>query len=120
MQRSPIRAKVVLGATIAAVFVATTLTLNLLDGGVHVTRAATPSPEIKRPVYTPPPRDPTPVGLAPVFQPTPRVAQRVEPKPIAPKSDVEPTDPQMAAANAGPVADPSTFGSEAYEAIYPN
>jgi hypothetical protein len=115
------RAKVVLGATIVAVFVATTLTLNLLDGGVHMTRASTPSPEITRPAsYTPPPPDPTPAALAPAFRPAPQVARRVEPKPAATKSDVDPTDPQMAAAGNTPVADPSTFGSEAYEAIYPN
>ena len=111
------RARVVLGATIAVVFVATTLTLNLLDGGVHITRASTP--EMNRSViYTPPPPDPTPAALTPAFQPVPQVAHRVEPKPAATKSDTDPTDPQMAAAT--PVADPSTFGSEAYEPIYPN
>jgi len=114
------RAKVVLGATIAAVFVATTLTLNLLDGGVHITRASTPSPETARPAaYTPPPPDPTP-ALAPAFQPAPQVARRVEPKPAPTQSDVGPTDPQMAAAGNTPVADPSSFGSEAYEPIYSN
>jgi len=113
------RAKVVLGATIAAVFVATTLTLNLLDGGVHITRASTPDPEINRPaVYTPRPPEPTPSAVTPAFRPVPQVAHRVAPKPVATQSDTDPTDPQMAAAT--PVADPSTFGSEAYEAIYSN
>lgn len=117
VQRSPMRTKVVLGATIAAAFVATTLTLNMLDGGVHVTRASTPTPEITRPaVYTPPP--PPPMPMAPAFQPTPQVAHRVAPKPAPAQSDVDPTDPQMAGNT--PVADPSTFGSEAYEPIYPN
>jgi hypothetical protein len=111
------RTKVVLGATIAAVFVATTLTLNLLDGGVHVTRGSTPSPEITRPaIYTPPPPDPMPV--APAFQPTPQVAHRAPPKPAPTEPEVEPTDAQVAGNT--PVADPSTFGSEAYEPIYPN
>jgi len=113
------RAKVVLGATIAVVFLATTLTLNLLDGGVHITRASTPDPEIGRPaVYTPRPPEPTPSAVTPAFRPVPQVAHRVAPKPVATQSDTDPTDPQMAAAT--PVADPSTFGSEAYEAIYPN
>jgi CheY-like chemotaxis protein len=118
--RSPMRARLVLGATIAAVFVATTLTLNLLDGGVHITRASTPGPEIARPSsYTAPPPDPAP-ALAPAFQPVPQVARRAEPKPAATKSDVDPTDPQMAAAGNTPIADPSSFGSEAYEPIYSN
>jgi len=83
-----------------------------------MTRASTPSPEITPPtVYTPPPPPaPTPVG--PVFQPTPQVVHRVEPRPVPTKSDVEPADPQMAGNT--PVADPSTFGSEAYEPIYSN
>lgn len=118
VQASPTRSRLMLGAAIAVVFLATTLTLNLLDGGVHVTRASTPSPEIKRPaIYTSPP--PEPRAVAPVFGPTPRVAHHVDPKPTAPKSDADPTDPQVAAANT-PIADPSTFGSEAYEPIYPN
>jgi hypothetical protein len=33
--------------------------------------------------------------------------------------DADPPDPQMAASNS-PVAEPSTFGSEAYEPIYSN
>jgi hypothetical protein len=66
-----------------------------------------------------PPQNSTPVGLAPVFRPAPSVAQRVAPKPSATASDVETGDPQVAASTT-PVADPSTFGSEAYEAIYSN
>jgi hypothetical protein len=47
------------------------------------------------------------------------VAQRAEPKPDSTKADVVALDPQMAASST-PIADPSTFGSEAYEPIYSN
>jgi hypothetical protein len=53
--------------------------------------------------------------MSPAFTPTPRVAQRVEPTP-----DPEPAPQQVAASAAPAVADPSSFGSEAYEPIYSN
>jgi DNA-binding NarL/FixJ family response regulator len=113
------RTKVVLGATIVAVFLVATLTRNLFDASAHVTQASAPRPEIAQPDVSAPPVNSTPAGLTPSFRPTQSVAQRAEPRPDATKPDVEPADPQMAASTT-PIADPSTFGSEAYEPIYSN
>ena len=105
----PMRSKLVLAAASVVVFVVTTLTLNMNDAGVHVTRAATPRPSIEVP---PAPEPPAP--LAPAFRPEPTVARRIEPKPA-----VERANRQVTASNA-PIADPSTFGHEAYEVVYDN
>lgn len=103
------RSKIVLAAASVVVFLVTTLTLNLNDASVHVTRASTPRPKIElRPAPEPP------AALAPAFRPEPTVARHVEPKPA-----VEPAGQQVTASNA-PVADPSSFGHEAYEVIYAN
>jgi DNA-binding NarL/FixJ family response regulator len=131
-QRRPMRTKLVLGATVAAVFLVTTLTLNLFDASVHITRASTPRPEVARSNAAAPPPRLAPVLTAP-FSPAPSVAHRVghggpmgqpggpmgQPKPVAANPD-EPEDPQIAASTTVPMADPSTFGSEAYEPIYSN
>jgi DNA-binding NarL/FixJ family response regulator len=113
------RTKVVLGATIVAVFLVTTLTRNLFDASAHVTQSSATRPEIAQPDVSAPPLNSAPAGLTPAFRPKQSVAQRAEPRPDATKPDVEPADPQMAASTA-PIADPSTFGSEAYEPIYSN
>jgi len=47
------------------------------------------------------------------------VEQRAELRPGATEVDVGDQDPKMAASTA-PIADPTSFGSEAYEAIYSN
>jgi hypothetical protein len=91
------------------VFLVTTLTLNLNDASVHVTRASIPATKID----LPPPPEP-PAALAPAFRPEPTVARRVEPKPA-----MDPVGEQVTANNT-PTADPSTFGHEAYEVIYDN
>jgi hypothetical protein len=114
-RRAPMRTKVALGATVVVVFIVT-LTLNMVDTGVHVTHAA-PRPELERPAISISPQSSTPVDLPHAFRPVPSVAQRVEPRPAA--TDGEPVNPQIAASTA-PVADPSTFGSEAYEPVYSN
>jgi len=62
-------------------------------------------------------RDSLPVDLPPPSRPAPSTAPRVAPKPVAVNPDVESTDPQGTAGST-PVADPSSFGSEAYEPIY--
>jgi len=105
--RYPMRSKLMLAAASIAVFVVTTLTLNMNDASVHVTRAATPRPSIEVP---PAPEPPAP--LAPAFRPEPTVARRAEPKPT-----VDRANRQVTASNA-PIADPSTFGHEAYEIVY--
>jgi hypothetical protein len=121
-----LRTKFVLAATVVGVFLVTTLTLNLFDANVHLTRASTPRPAVAPSAVPAPPPNPAPV-LTPPLSPTPAVAHRVEPgrpmgqpKPVAPEPDEEPADPQVAASNSPPMADPSTFGSEAYEPIYSN
>jgi hypothetical protein len=114
---APKRTKVALGATVVAVFVLTTLTLNLLDATVHFTRASAPRPEVAPPPTIATSRSDS--GSMPVVRPTPSMARRIEPKPEATPSDQRPADPQFASSTV-PVADPSTFGSEAYEPIYPN
>jgi hypothetical protein len=113
------RTKVVLGATIAAVFLVTTLTRNLFDANAYVTRDSAPRPEIAQPDIPASPLNSDPAGLTHAFRPAPSAARRAEPRPDATQSDVEPADPQMAASTV-PIADPSTFGSEAYEPIYSN
>jgi hypothetical protein len=102
------------------VFLVTTLTLNLFDANVHVTRASTPRPEIARSDVPAPPRTPAPVASPPPFSPAPSAPRHVAPKPDTPKPEVEPADPQIAASNTPAIADPSTFSSEAYEPIYSN
>lgn len=120
-QRSPLRTKLVLGATVVAVFVVTTLTMNLLDVSVHVSHAAAPASmaRIEPPAETQAPPAATPAGLAPAFSPATRVAQGAAPKPDAAEPNVDLADSRVAATTT-PVADPSTFGSEAYEVIYTN
>lgn len=115
-QRSPRRFKFALGATIVVVFLATTVAINLLGGGVHESHAAVPAvAEVETPSAPVLP----PVAMPTAFAPTPKAVQRSQPRPQAPQPEVEPEDPQVAA-SATPVADPSTFGSEAYEPIYSN
>jgi len=116
---APKRTRVLLGAAIVAVFLVTILTVNLLGGSAHVTRAAVASPEIARLDIPASPWKPTPAAVEPAFRPVQSVVQRAEPIPSATDPDADPRDPQMAASTA-PVADPSTFGSEAYEPIYSN
>ena len=119
-RRKPMRTKFVIAAMVVVVFLVTTLTLNLFDANVHVTRASTPRPEIARSEVPVPPRNPAPVASPPPFSPAPSAPRQVAPKPDTPKPEVEPADPQIAASTTPPFADPSTFSSEAYEPIYSN
>ena len=116
---APKRTRVLLGAAIAAVFLVTILTVNLLGGSAHVTRAAVASPETARLDIAAPAWKPTPAAVEPAFRPVQSGVRRAEPIPSAIDPDADPPDPQMTASTA-PVADPSTFGSEAYEPIYSN
>lgn len=120
-ERRPLRTKVVLGATVVAVFLVTTLTMNLLDVSVHVSHASAPASlaRIEPPAVTETPPAATPAGLAPAFSPATRVAQHTPPKPDVAEPDVTPADSRVAATTT-PIADPSTFGSEAYEVVYTN
>jgi hypothetical protein len=114
------RTKFVLAATVVGAFLVTALVFNLFDASVHVTRASTPRPEIARSDIPAPTRNPTPVASPPPFSPAPSAPRHVAPKPEATQPDEEPADPQVAASTTPPIADPSTFSSEAYEPIYSN
>lgn len=103
------RSKLVIGATVAVVFLVTKLTLSLAD--VHVTEvSAVPRPVLQQPDLS------APAPNFPSFSPTPApvAQQRPEPKPSETPPNVESAEPQVAT-NTAPIADPSTFGSEAYE-----
>jgi len=117
-ERSPRRIKVALGATLVMVFLATTVAINLLGGGVHESHAADAVVETPAaPVL--PPTD-IPVAMPTAFAPAANVVQHSQPRPEAPQPEVAPeADPQVAASTT-PIADPSSFGSEAYEPIYSN
>ena len=119
-RRKPRRTKFVVAATVVGAFLVTALTLNLFDASVHVTRASTPRPQMARPDIPAPPPNPTPVASPPPFSPAPSAARHVAPQPDTTQPDAEPADPQVAASTTPPTADPSTFGSEAYEPIYSN
>jgi hypothetical protein len=109
----------VVGATTIVTFLMTTLTLNLVDAGAHVTHASASRPETEQPEVSTATRISRPVSSTPLSRPAPSVAQRVAPRTPATKPHVKPTTPQIAASTP-PVADPSSFGSEAYEPIYSN
>lgn len=123
VHRGPIRTKVVLAAAVVAVFVVTTLTLNMVDASVHITRASAPRPqpaprpELVQPAISAPPQSPAPVVARveprrPMGQPGRPMGQ---PKPEATNADVEPQDPPQNEASTTPLADPSTFGKETYD-----
>jgi DNA-binding response OmpR family regulator len=109
---APMRAKIALGTTIAMVFLGATLTLDLIEGKGTVTGGSVGQTN----VYAIR-RDSLPVDLPPPSRPAPSMASGVAPKPVAVNPDAESTDPQGTAGST-PVADPSSFGSEAYEPIY--
>jgi ActR/RegA family two-component response regulator len=118
---TPKRSMVLLGATIVAVFLVATLALNRFDGAAEPSSSAqtTPTSSIgEQPVISAPPQNPTAASPMPSVRPVQSVAQRAKPKPD-PEPELGDPDSQMAASNT-PIADPSTFSSEAYEPIYPN
>jgi hypothetical protein len=116
------RTKVALGATIVLVFLGTAVTLNRLDASAHVSHAPVPSytAALETPAAAASPQTETSVAFTPPFQPAPSIPpQPVQQTQDVPESNVVPADTQVAA-SAPPRADPSTFGSEAYEPIYVN
>jgi hypothetical protein len=130
-QTAPKRTMVPLAAAIAVVFLVATLTLRLFDASAapsSSTQATRTSGvgsfsaarlEIEQPNISAPPRNPTPASPTPRVYPARSVAQRADPKADSMTPDEVAPDSQMAARST-PIADPSTFGSEAYEAIYSN
>jgi hypothetical protein len=117
----PKRSMVLLGTTIVAVFLVATVVLNRFDtaAGPSSNAPATRTSSIgEEPVISALPQNSAPFSPTPSFSPARSVAQRVEPQPDSTEPDAGESDPQMAAST--PIADPSTFGSEAYEPIYSN
>ena len=115
---APKRATVFLGATLVSVFLVTTLTLRLFDGTARSSSARTTEPgalsshfsPIERPEPSAPSQNSTPAAPKPS-------AQLAVSKPNPAPPPVAAMASQMAADNT-PIADPSTFGSEAAEPIY--
>ena len=130
-QTAPKRATVPLAAAIAVVFLVTTLTLRLFDASAAPSSSAqatrtsrvgsfsAPRLEIEPPDISAVPGHSTPAGPTPWGHPARSVAQHAETKAVSTTPDEVAPDSQMAASNT-PIADPSTFGSEAYEPIYSN
>jgi hypothetical protein len=118
-------------AAAAVVFLVTTLTLRLFDASVAQSSSAEStrtsrigsvsalSLKIEQPDISTPPRNSTLAGVTAWVHPARSVAQRAEPKADSTTPDTVASSSQMAATNT-PIADPSTFGSEAYESIYSN
>lgn len=129
-QTAPKRTMVPLAAAIAVVFLVATLTLRLFDASAAPSSSAQatrtsrvgsltgPRLEVAQPDIAPP-RSSTPAGPTPRVHPARSVVQHAEPKADSTTPDEAAPDSQMAASRT-PIADPSTFGSEAYEAIYSN
>jgi hypothetical protein len=119
---APKRSVVMLGGAIVALFLVVTLALNRFDAvdrhssDVQVARTSSIS---EQPAISAPPQNSMPFSPTPSVRPPRSVEQRAEPRTDATDADVGDMDPKMAASTA-PIADPSSFGSEAYEAIYSN
>jgi DNA-binding NarL/FixJ family response regulator len=121
---APKRSMVTLAAAIVAVFLVVTLALNRFDAAdrhssdARVARAS--SIDEQPAISASPPQDSMPFSPAPSARPPRNVEQRAASPPAdTTAADVGDLDPKMAASTA-PIADPSSFGSEAYEAIYSN
>jgi hypothetical protein len=111
-----------LGATIVAMFLVVTLVLNRFDAADRPSsdaRVARTSSIGEQPAISVPSQNSTPFSPTPSARPPRSVEQRAEPRADATEADVGDQDPKMAASTA-PIADPASFGSEAYEAIYSN
>jgi ActR/RegA family two-component response regulator len=107
-----------LGATIAAVLA--TLALILHSPDVHPTRAPLASVERQPPDIPAVSRENfAPSSLTTPIPAEPHAAKHGDPTPTPPATAAEPALPEVATTTT-PLADPSTFSSEAYEPIYSN
>jgi DNA-binding NarL/FixJ family response regulator len=122
---APKRTMVQVGVTMVVVFLVTTVSLNLFfaaataSSSAQATRTSVPRLEVQQPDISAPPENSTPAGPTPLVRPARSVARLAEPTPDSTKADGVALDTQMVASST-PIADPSTFGSEAYEPIYSN
>jgi hypothetical protein len=99
------------------VFLVTTLTLNLFFAAAAPSssaQASIPRLEVEQPDISTPREN-----SLPLVRHMRSVARRAQPPPDSTRADVVAQNPQIAASNT-PIADPATFGSEAYEPIYSN
>jgi hypothetical protein len=117
MGNGSVRPNLLLVATMVGVFLMT-LTLNAPRTYRDAGSDDAPPLEMRRPDSSATPLGTGLVSSMPVLRPAP-VARRLEARPVATQGHMKPAAPQVVA-SASPIADPSTFGSEAYEAIYPN
>ena len=126
----PNRVTLFLGAAVAAAFLLTVLSFRQLDAtelvsdtpatlATTVGDTSAPHPQVDRPDTFAPAKDPTPAGPKPSIETANSVAQLAVSKRNSPGADIEESESQGTAFN-GPIADPSTFGSEAAEPIYAN
>ena len=124
----PKRATVFLGASLVAVFLVTATTLKLFDASARpsstqdtrttkVDGFSARHSQIER-TDTSPSRDTTPASPKTYVAPA-RPARPAVSEPDPARSDESEPESQMAA-DTTPIADPSTFGSEAKEPIYAN
>ena len=111
------RARVSLRAAILLVLLVTMTPLELFDARLHMARASRPWPELETHDMSGPPQNSTPARLTAVLYHAPAVAQGVEPGADVANAGAGAGDPPISA-SITPVADPSSFGSEAYEPIY--
>jgi ActR/RegA family two-component response regulator len=119
---APKRSMVTLAATIVAVFLVVTVALNRFDAADRHSsdsRVARASSIDEQPPVSAPPQNSMPFSPTPSVRPPRSVEQRAASPADTTAADVGDQDPKMAASTA-PIADPSSFGSEAYEAIYSN
>jgi DNA-binding NarL/FixJ family response regulator len=125
---APKRTTVFLGATMVAVFLVSTLTIRFFDAAdarssdVHATSirsADFPAPhvETEQTDISAPSGNSTPAPSTPSVPRVRNAMVTAVPKPDSTNSGVLAEDPQLAASST-PIADPSTFGTEAAEPIY--
>lgn len=116
---APKRSRVMLRAAAIVAVSLVALALNRFDATDRHSSDAQVARIDEQPAVSAPPQDSMPFSPTPSVRPQRSVEQRAEPRSDATGADVGDVDPKMAA-SAAPIADPSSFGSEAYEAIYSN
>jgi len=116
-------------ATMAVVFLVSTLAIRLFDTAaarssstqdLRIASASfsVPAVETKQTYIATPPQSPAPVLTTHPAAPVQSALANAKPKPDSATARVAAQDAQITADNT-PIADPSTFGSEAAEIIYP-
>jgi DNA-binding NarL/FixJ family response regulator len=126
---TPKRATALLVATMVVVFLVSALAIRLFDtaaarsSSTQDTRIASasfsvPAVQTQQPYVSTPPQNPAPVLTRRPAAPVQSALANATPKPDSATAGIAAQDSQITADNT-PIADPSTFGSEAAEIIYP-